>query len=125
MLKNIKEYVANRKLEIKEQVEKLVCPPSLLIIQTGDNEASNRYVKNKMKDCNDVGIHADVIKMYSTEDYRARWITESLTKHYQGVIVQLPSQIKNLKRYSMSVKMLMDLKIQMLHLVHQKVLWTI
>ena len=94
MLKNIKEYVANRKLEIKEQVEKLVSPPSLLIIQTGDNEASNRYVKNKMKDCDDVGIHADVIKMYSTEDYRARWITESLTKHYQGVIVQLPSQIK-------------------------------
>ena len=31
---------------------------SLAIIQVGDNEASNRYIRNKIKDCKEVGIDA-------------------------------------------------------------------
>lgn len=95
MLKNIKEYVAMRKQDIANKVDKLRTKPSLLIIQTGDSEASNRYVRNKVKDCEEVGIYADVIKMYYAEYYHAKYITDCLSKHYQGVIVQLPTSIEN------------------------------
>ena len=36
--------------------------PSLLIIQVGDNPASNSYIKGKMKDCEEVGINVHLIK---------------------------------------------------------------
>ena len=32
------------------------------IIQVGNNEASNRYVRNKVKDCEEIGIIAHVYK---------------------------------------------------------------
>ncbi len=53
---NIKEYVAKRKSEIAEKVAKTFPMPQIAIIQVGDLEASNRYVRNKIKDCEEVGI---------------------------------------------------------------------
>lgn len=91
MLKNIKEYVENRKLKIKEQVERCKDRPSLLIIRIGNNEASNRYVKNKMKDCNEVGIHVDELHFGFENQYAIQQTADLLTRHYNGVIVQLPT----------------------------------
>ena len=34
--------------------------PKLAIIQVGNNETSSRYVRNKVKDCEEVGIYAKV-----------------------------------------------------------------
>ena len=53
---NIKEYVAKRKSEIAGRVAKMLQTPQIAIIQVGDLEASNRYVRNKIKDCDEVGI---------------------------------------------------------------------
>lgn len=53
---NIKEYVAKRKDEIAAMVAKTFPLPQIAIIQVGDLEASNRYVRNKIKDCEEVGI---------------------------------------------------------------------
>ena len=51
-----------RKAQLKEKIQELNAQNKseiwLLIIQVGDNEASNRYIRNKMKDCEEVGIIA-------------------------------------------------------------------
>lgn len=95
MLKNIKEYVSARKLKIKDRVSKLSVKPGLLIIRNSNDEASNRYVRNKMKDCAEVGIHADEYHLTTSDDRYAKFMTSMITKHYNAVIVQLPCEIKN------------------------------
>ena len=91
ILKNIKEYVAKRKAALKETIEKFVKAPSLAIIQVGNVEASNRYIRNKIKDCQEVGINAHWYH-YDIAIGEDELITEikDLQEHYDGVIVQLP-----------------------------------
>lgn len=50
-MQNIKEYTARKKAELKKYVETLTEKPKLVILQVGSVEASNRYVRNKIKDC--------------------------------------------------------------------------
>jgi methylenetetrahydrofolate dehydrogenase (NADP+)/methenyltetrahydrofolate cyclohydrolase len=50
-LKDIKIYTKEWKSQLKRRVEALGEAPKLTIVQVGNNEASNRYVKNKVKDC--------------------------------------------------------------------------
>ena len=63
---NIKEYVAQEKELIKQKIQEgkdnnvLITPPVLNIVQVGNVEASNRYVRNKVQDCEEVGIEAKV-----------------------------------------------------------------
>lgn len=91
ILKPIKEYIAALKQALKEKIEKMEKVPQLAIVQVGNVEASNRYVKNKVKDCQEVGIIAHV---YHFEDNITEWelIDEvlDLQEHYHGIIVQLP-----------------------------------
>lgn len=56
VLKDIKTFVGEWKGKLKTEVSELFAPPLFIIVQIGDNEASNRYVKNKIKDCEEVGI---------------------------------------------------------------------
>lgn len=66
-LENIKEYVAQEKLKIKEKNDadkaKGYTTKHITIVQVGDAEASNRYVRNKIKDCQEVGIAANLMKL--------------------------------------------------------------
>ena len=49
---------------IKEQIKKYVKPgTTLTILQAGDNPASNVYVRNKQRACEEVGIESKVIKV--------------------------------------------------------------
>lgn len=86
-----KEYHAIRMAEIKEKISRMEYKPRLLIVQVGDNEASNRYVRNKIRDCEAVGAVAEVAKLGSDTTLRD---IESVTKYaadcYNGVILQLP-----------------------------------
>ena len=56
----IKEYVEKKKVELRL----LTWDTALkaVIVQVGDVEASNRYVRNKIKDLNECGIETDLIK---------------------------------------------------------------
>ena len=84
-----------RKAQLKEKIQELNAQNKseiwLLIIQVGDNEASNRYVRNKMKDCEEVGIIAHHYKCpieITTEE-----LVDFIIKYqgqYAGVIVQQP-----------------------------------
>ena len=52
----IKEYVANRKLEIKGFLLHCKELPHLAIVQLNDDAASNAYVKGKLKDAAELGV---------------------------------------------------------------------
>ena len=59
-MQNIKEYVANKKLALKEKLKDTSL--KAVIVQVGNVEASNRYVRNKIKDLEEVGITAELVK---------------------------------------------------------------
>ena len=91
VLGNIKEYTKALKEQFKERIAILGDAPKLAIIQVGNVEASNRYIKNKVKDCEEVGIVADVYQY--PEDITEHELCEAVKldqEHYDGVIVQLP-----------------------------------
>lgn len=91
ILKNIKEYTQELKQKYREDIEKFGKAPKLCVFQVGDNEASVRYIKNKKKDCEEVGI-----------DFEWYWYPEEITTHElkteitdmlgycDGLIVQMP-----------------------------------
>lgn len=94
-MNKMKEYAAMRKAQLKEKIQELNAQNKseiwLLIIQVGDNEASNRYIRNKMKDCEEIGIIAHHYKCpieITTEE-----LVDFIIKYqgqYAGVIVQQP-----------------------------------
>ena len=91
---NIKEFVVEWKEKIKARVAKLMRKPVLVIVQMGNVEASNRYVRNKVKDANEVGIDAVVAHFeeddFETIDQFKDKITELALGCADGIIVQLP-----------------------------------
>ena len=91
VLGNIKEYTKALKEQFKDRIAAIGDAPKLAIIQVGNVEASNRYIKNKVKDCEEVGIIADVYRY--PEDITEHELCENIKldqEHYDGVIVQLP-----------------------------------
>ena len=89
----IKEYIASRKQEIKEYVEGLEVKPHLTIIQVNEDEASNAYVKGKIKDANELGIEAELIKLpLDTSEEELLKLIDSLNHNdkVDGFIVQMP-----------------------------------
>lgn len=91
ILKEVKPFVEAWKNSLRHRVSQLSEAPKLAIIQVGDNEASTRYVRNKIKDCEAVGIDA---QWYGFEDSMTteelKWEVEALVPFYDGIIVQLP-----------------------------------
>ena len=80
-----------KKLYFKNYIKEFGLTPSLLIIQVGNNEASNRYVRNKVKDCEEVGISAKVVEC--DENINTDELIKVIRKQqwqYNGIIVQLP-----------------------------------
>lgn len=91
VLDNIKEYTKTLKEQFKNRITAIGNAPKLAIIQVGNVEASNRYIKNKVKDCEEVGIIVDVYQY--PEDITEYELCENIKldqEHYDGVIMQLP-----------------------------------
>lgn len=99
-LKDIKEFVKEWKNNLaKEIVANNIITPSLGIIQVGNNEASNRYVRNKIKDCEEVGIVVNLAQL--DNDISEESFIECLkimANSSDGIIVQLPipCQLQNI-----------------------------
>jgi len=77
----------------KNIIEKENLKIKLAIIQVGDNEASNIYVKNKEKYCNMVGIKTDIYKLSSdTKEEELINLIDKLNKikEVTGIILQSP-----------------------------------
>lgn len=91
MIKNIKEYCNLKKQQLKEQINNFSLEPVLVVIQVGSNEASNRYIKNKKKDCEEVGIKCEWY-YYPEEITTGELLLEirDLQEFVNGLIVQMP-----------------------------------
>jgi 5,10-methylene-tetrahydrofolate dehydrogenase/methenyl tetrahydrofolate cyclohydrolase len=90
-MQNIKEYVEAKKLALKEQLKNNNL--KAVIVQVGDVEASNRYVRNKIKDLEEVGIKTELIKFPETisEDvFFDRLQKLNIDQSVTGYLVQLP-----------------------------------
>ena len=65
----------------------------LVVIQVGDNEASSRYVRNKERSCNEVGIISETHKLDEQKptDYLIDYIRAlNMDTDVNGILVQLP-----------------------------------
>lgn len=77
--------------ESKEYIEKLTIKPRLLIIQVGNREDSNKYIKNKKARCEECGIEVHVLRMSedSSEQLLINYV-KSMQSKYHALIVQCP-----------------------------------
>lgn len=88
--KSIKKIILD---ELKEEVSKLEEKPKLVVIQVGNNEASNVYIKQKAKMAEHIGYGYEHIKL--EEDTTTDKILEIIDKlnkddNVNGVMVQMP-----------------------------------
>ena len=89
----IKEYIASRKQEIKAYVEGLNIKPHLVIVQINEDQASNAYVKGKLKDCAELGINGELIKLpLETSEEELLKLIDGLNRDdsVDAFIVQMP-----------------------------------
>lgn len=87
----IKEYCAKKKLEYKNIAKDI--DKKLAIIKVGNNQASERYVRNKLKDCAEAGIKSELIAY--PNDIEANIVYNKINElnnndSVGGFIVQLP-----------------------------------
>lgn len=84
-------------LEIQDEIKRMIkyemIKPSVAVIQVGDDEASNAYIRNKEKACNNVGIF---FRHFKFEDGTPELTIVNKIKelnnddYVNGIIVQLP-----------------------------------
>jgi methylenetetrahydrofolate dehydrogenase (NADP+)/methenyltetrahydrofolate cyclohydrolase len=90
-MKTIKEYVAAKKDSLRESLSGITLKAT--IVQVGNVEASNRYVRNKIKDLEEVGIVTELIKLSeNTTEEQLLTVIEGLNADptVTGYLVQLP-----------------------------------
>lgn len=81
------------KQEVKQEIKQLGIKPYFAIVQIGNNPASNTYVRNKMKDCDECGIesylyhYGEGIGQHALEVFLEEL---SISKDFHAVMLQLP-----------------------------------
>ncbi|AWX69218.1 bifunctional 5,10-methylenetetrahydrofolate dehydrogenase/5,10-methenyltetrahydrofolate cyclohydrolase [[Mycoplasma] anseris] len=91
-------------LEIKNQIQE-ICKnynktelPTLGILQVGNLEESNIYVKHKMQMAESLGLGAILVKLQEdSSEQEIKKAIKSLSNQTDGLIVQLPMISKNIK----------------------------
>jgi methylenetetrahydrofolate dehydrogenase (NADP+)/methenyltetrahydrofolate cyclohydrolase len=84
------------KLDVKQEVEALRAQgirPGLAVILVGNVAASEIYVRNKARSCEEVGIYSEVItppESITTEELLAQIATLNSRDEVDGILVQLP-----------------------------------
>ena len=98
----MKNFVAENKQFLRDEIVNKNLHPVLAIVQVGDNPASNSYIKGKLKDCDEIGVEGRHIKLdenvtQDTLDNTLKFL--SADPEVNGIIVQLPIpkhlQVKN------------------------------
>lgn len=95
-----KDFAEQIKNSVRADIEKLNITPGLAVIIVGENPASQVYVRNKHKTCEELGIKSEVIAMpeNTTKNELLAKIDElNADKNIHGILVQLPlpDAIKN------------------------------
>lgn len=93
MIMDGKALAAKKKEEIRENAAKLRRQPGLAVILVGDNPASQVYVRNKEKDCEECGIlcYDYRLPQDATQD-QVLELVEKMNNYgaVDGILVQLP-----------------------------------
>ena len=92
-LLDARELVSKKVDELKSRVDKLSKKPSLVIIRVGDDFASGKYVANKIKKCDEVGIDSKII--HFDGDVKQEIVEETILnlnkdEDITGILLQLP-----------------------------------
>ena len=87
MLYNCKLLFERIKTEVKEEIETFPNVPRVCVVVSGDDESSRCYVRNTLRDFEELGIDWDKIAVYTKEEL-TRCLRESAD--YDGIIVQRP-----------------------------------
>src|SRR5688500_9450219 len=71
------------------------CPPGLAVVLVGNNPASEIYVRNKIRACDDLGIYSESLTLtppeaISTEELLAIVDDLNARSDIHGILVQLP-----------------------------------
>ena len=93
MLLDARPIVQKKIEELKQRVDKMMVKPILTIIRVGDDMASAKYVANKIKKCEEVGIKSEVIHLPSdTTESEVELKIRQLNKNslVTGILLQLP-----------------------------------
>lgn len=90
-----KEYVMIQKERLKEKISGFDRKPKLVVIQIGNDPASNTYVKGKCRDSEEIGIkfehvHISDYENISQEELEMQISNLNDCKLVDGIIVQLP-----------------------------------
>lgn len=80
------------KSTVKEYIERNDAHLNLTIVQVGDNPASNTYIRNKIRACEEVGIQSTVLKFDNLDEYDRCVDIPDFLKHITGTgaMLQLP-----------------------------------
>jgi methylenetetrahydrofolate dehydrogenase (NADP+)/methenyltetrahydrofolate cyclohydrolase len=88
---------ASIRAEVKEEIQGLVPkhgrPPGLAVILVGDNPASQVYVRNKVKACQEAGLHSVLLQLPQNTSQSALLAEIDRLNHdrtIDGILVQLP-----------------------------------
>ena len=92
-MQNIKEYVAEKKEMLKHEISSCATKLKMVVVRVGDDPASVKYTNNKIKDCLEVGITAELLKFpedISEEALLAQIHRLNTDDTVTGYLVQLP-----------------------------------
>lgn len=93
MIIDCKSIAQDVKNKIKNVIAGADRAPILHIYQVGDDHASNAYIRGKLRDCEEVGIKAELIKLpeeTTIGNLNFEIWMDYVYKNIDGVIVQLP-----------------------------------
>lgn len=93
MLLDARKIVEDKIELLKETVKSMSCVPKLVILRVGNDPASQKYVNNKVKRCEQVGLKSEVIHLDS--DVTNEVVLENINKlnndcDVTAVLLQLP-----------------------------------
>ena len=92
-LLDARQLVTKKIVELKERVYKLNKKPNLVIIRVGEDFASGKYVANKIKKCEEVGINSKIIHLdenVNQEEVEKIIIDLNKNEDVTGILLQLP-----------------------------------
>lgn len=97
MLYNCKGLFERVKAQVAQEIDgfPIEDPPTVCIITTGDDEPSQRYVRNKLKDFRELGIAAEV-KSFKEAKPLLNFLIDA-QDDYDGIIVQRPVELAGMK----------------------------
>lgn len=91
MLYSCKYLFKRIKDELKEEIAGFTDAPRVCVVTSGDDEPSQRYVRNKLRDFKELGIDGEEIRVDNS--MQLMYFLANNARKYDGVIVQRPIDI--------------------------------